>query len=760
MDTSITTPTPREHLFQAYLTNMTEYMQMEFPQADRAALKTFIKSEVAARSTEMIERLNIAKANNEDLTLSRSADQRLWPTLRMVRNVNPEAPKRGHSYGNITYYDNEDLLGVTLQNRDKIVSPFGTFYETVDKKPSFLKGMVDVKGKKRKTEKKAMLQAKKEGNKTKETFHNNNQATIKINMNSLIGGMGSGFNFLSSIANFNSVTSIARFFIINAYAHAERFLESNFYFRTEEQLINFLITVHRKGPDPLSVVNLCNKAGIRIPELDEVYTFLTNCLHRYMFPQDHPSVRKILAGLHIGELAFIFYMSNMKHLVMENSEFFRDFTSRFFGASVPSTTPNVEPDALYKLDGDLAVVLSTVYHDIIPLNEKGNSISIYDTIEQYPILAKQLVYLGQHMQSVLDEIQEIFELFMNHKVGIGYVAEHKQMFRDTVILSDTDSIVFTTKSWAEWFNGSLKLDQAAFNMNALVVYWLSKANGYILYNVSHAFRALGKDLVTMNMKNEFMMPIEILTSLKKHYIAMLKIQEGVVYSKPRLDIKGVNLRGSNFSHGTLKYVVWFIQGIIDDIYTTGKVSAKKKITEVLRFERFVLDSLRAGETSFLTVDPVKAEEEYTDADRTIFFNYLFWEQVFAEKYGSIMIPTKCYVLPLTNIQHPKYLEFLKTKFPEAEQKLQAFVSKNITKDINRIPINPLVDEIPEELRMVADYKAVVYANTRPLYLTMASLGITLGNSKKLNSLYSDVYGWISADEGNLVRSITEIKNDK
>ena len=175
------------------------------------------------------------------------------------------------------------------------------------------------------------------------------------------------------------------------------------------------------------------------------------------------------------------------------------------------------------------------------------------------------------------------------------------------------------------------------------------------------------------------------------------------------------------------------------------------------------ESIKTPEPGKNTEDnevPVKAEEEYTDADRSIFFNYLFWEQVFAEKYGSIMIPTKCYVLPLTNIQHPKYLEFLKTKFPEAEQKLQAFVSKNITKDINRIPINPLVDEIPEELRMVADYKAVVYANTRPLYLTMASLGITLGNSKKLNSLYSDVYGWISADEGNLVRSITEIKNDK
>ena len=121
MSTSIEAPTPREHLFQAYLTNMTEYMQMEFPQADPVVLRNFIKSEVAARSTGMIERLNIAKANNEDLSLSRSADQRLWPTLRMVRNVNPEAPKRGHSYGNITYYDNEDLLGVTLQHRDKII---------------------------------------------------------------------------------------------------------------------------------------------------------------------------------------------------------------------------------------------------------------------------------------------------------------------------------------------------------------------------------------------------------------------------------------------------------------------------------------------------------------------------------------------------------------------------------------------------------------------------------------------------------------
>ena len=51
-------PTPREHLVGAYLTNMLEFLKIEFPQTSEADLKSFIKKEVAARSSAMIERLN------------------------------------------------------------------------------------------------------------------------------------------------------------------------------------------------------------------------------------------------------------------------------------------------------------------------------------------------------------------------------------------------------------------------------------------------------------------------------------------------------------------------------------------------------------------------------------------------------------------------------------------------------------------------------------------------------------------------------
>ena len=737
-------PHARNHLIGSYADNMFEYMSFMYPQAPKKELENFIRQTTIDWCSGLQSRLQTALNNGEDISLPRPKEAMLWPTIRVVKHVRDEHSNL-HSYGNSVYFGTEDLLNHVSNNSSKIVSPFGTFYETVDKKPSFLKGMVDMKGKARKSEKKLMLQAKKEGNKTKETFHNNNQATIKINMNSLIGAMGSGFNFLSSIANFNSVTSIARFFIMNAYAHAERFLEGNFYFRNEEQLINFLITVRRKGPDPEKVIALCTKMGIKIPDIDMVYNFLTKCLHRYMFACDHMSIRKILSTMHVGELTFIYYMSNMKHLVMENEWFFRPWIEQLFSTEHINFNEEVKPEDLYKLDGDLIVVLSTVCNDIVPVNEKGNSISVYDCIEGYPDLAKRFVCIGKYMQKKMDEIQELFELFMNHRVAIGYVGEHKHMFRDTVILSDTDSIIFTTKNWVQWCCGNLKLDNTAFNVNALIVYWLSKANSYILYNVSEAFGALGKDLFTMNMKNEFMMPIEILTSLKKHYAALLKIQEGVFYSKPRLDIKGVNLRGSSFSKGTLNYVVWFIQTAIDDIMATGKVSARKKIMEVLRFERLVLDSLRTGETRFLTVDPVKAESEYGDAERTIYFNYLFWEHVFGEQYGNIMIPTKCFILPLTNVKHFDYMTFLENNYPDTAKKLVSFMERYPNKDINRIPINPLTDQIPKELKPVINYKAIVYANTKPLYLILQSFGISVGNGK-LPALFSDNYGWVDSSQ--------------
>ena len=739
----------RPHVMRSYIDNIVTYLTLSFPHIPPKQIEKIVQDEVESQCTQMQTNLDTALRNQEDVSeiIPRAPKDRLWPTVRVIHYSNPDTQTFDHSYGNMTVVSTEDLLDHICDISDKIIAPFGSSYETVDHISSFLKGMIDEKSALRKKEKKLMLKARQNNDKVAATFHNNNQSTIKVSMNSLIGAMGSNFNFLSSVANFNSVTSTGRYFVTNAFAHGERFLHANFFFMNEEELINHIVTCKRFGPDKEHVLEVCRQKGFKIPTADEVYKFLVSNLHKYQFAKPHHEIQYLIQQLHPGELTFLYYMSNMKHLVFENEWYFRPWLDQFIsGTGIDfGNVENIDPQELYALDSDLVIVLSTVYNHEMPVNEKGNSISIYDTVTMYPDLAKKFVCIGKFMQARMDGIQDVFDLFMNHNVAITYIHELKHMFRDVIMLSDTDSILFTVKDWIEWYQKSLKFTRESFSLNAIVVYWLSKSIRTLIMNSSAAFGAIGADVKKMNMKNEFMMPIEIMTSLKKHYASILAIQEGVFYKTPKLDIKGVNLRGSNFSQETLNYIEWWIQNIINEIYQTGAISIKEKIVEVLRFERVIYDSLRNHEVRFLTVDPIKSENEYKEADRTVYFNYLFWEYVFGDKYGHILIPTKCYILPLTNINHQAYKALLADKYPDIERRIQEFMNKYPGKEITRIPINPLTNVIPEELLPITHYKSIVYANVKPFYLILNSLGISLGNDNN-KILLSDLYGWVDEDE--------------
>ena len=745
-------PIYREGILACYAENLTTWIKSQHPEIDEKKIYKWVTNYMQNWFKELKNRRANSIHSGEDEDIKRDRDHMLWPTCKIVRSCQDEFTKDYHSYGNLTFFKDEDLLSVINQYRDKITSPFGTFYETTDKCKSFLGSMIGIRKKQRKKEKKLMAEGQRNGNKAMEQFHKNLQTLIKIVMNSMYGATGSAHNFLSSKSNCNSITSISRYCIMNSYAHAERFLESNFYFKNEEQLINHIISCEKLGPDSNKVTSICQKYKIHEPNTDEIYNFLVGCLHRYQFESEHPEIYKLIDSLDQGKKDFVFYMSNMKHLVQNNPDVWRPWIKEFFHD--PGTDEKVDPKSILKLDGDLSTVVATIHNREIPLNAKGNPISIPETCEKYPEIGKHLSTCGLHMQKCLDQMQELFDLFMQHDVGIGYVGELKTMFRDTVGTSDTDSIIFTTRSWIEWYFNELRLDEPAFHLNALVVYWLSKANANILFYLSKILGAINEQLFILSMKNEFMMPVEVLTPLKKHYMALLAIQEGVVYSKPRLDVKGVGLRGSNFSKSVLNYVNWFIEELVTGIYKHKRVKGSVLLTYVLQFERMIFDSLYSGSTEFLTIEPVKNEDEYKDADRTIYFNFMFWEQVFGEKYGNIAVPTKCYVLPLNDIYTYSYRHWLEEHSPNVSKKFNDFLDKNPNKKITRIPINPFTNQIPEELRKVTNYKAVIWANTRPLYLILSSLGITVGANPKQNVLFSDMYGWVSKASGEEARQHT------
>ena len=55
--------------------------------------------------------------------------------------------------------------------------------------------------------------------------------------------------------------------------------------------------------------------------------------------------------------------------------------------------------------------------------------------------------------------------------------------------------------------------------------------------------------------------------------------------------------------------------------------------------------------------------------------------------------------------------------------------------------------IPDELKPIANYRAIVYSNSRPLYLIMKSFSISIGTTQKQSNIFSDVYGFVSEQDG-------------
>jgi hypothetical protein len=109
-----------------------------------------------------------------------------------------------------------DLLQFCNVYKYKIITPFCSIYETTNKSTSFLTNKIIKDGAKRKGKKKLMLNAKKIGDMAAARVYNNQQATVKISMNSTSGAMGANGNFLTSPANYNSITSSCRFFVMNS----------------------------------------------------------------------------------------------------------------------------------------------------------------------------------------------------------------------------------------------------------------------------------------------------------------------------------------------------------------------------------------------------------------------------------------------------------------------------------------------------------------------------------------------------------------
>ena len=636
------------------------------------------------------------------------------------------------SYGNVKQV-NQDLWSLIKSADTSIITPSGSAYKPTYKCQSIMSKMVADMLAERKKVKKMQLKAAGAGDDVLAKRCWYKQASIKITVNSMPGGFGSPFNIFYDKGGYNAITSTARCMIARAYTICEQLLGGNFSWFSVNELINFIVLQLRTRSSDEQIMKCVEMYHIRVPSKDELFIFYKETISFYQPSADLSPVKELLDKLSETEITFLYYYCNLRHIIWTNENVFRPWIEKLTNVDDVEINENVTKDDAFKIDDTVTVFTTVAFTD------KLGGFGLVDICNDHPEYIPKLVAYCKATEKRLHELDYLMDTFVNTIADIPMTHLKPRTWRNTTIVSDTDSVIFTSAAWDDWYrHGEYDITQQSYQIASLTIYWLHHAVKFALKRFSIFMGYVPDEAERLAMKNEFLFPIMIIYPIKKTYVGLQMVQEGVVFKKPKLDVKGQTLRGSSICKKALDFSSDLMN---NDILAKGlheKINALELIDKTVSFETYIFDEIEKGNMEFLKSTSLRYERDYKNPDSTsVIVAWKFWETVMTAKYDSIHPPTKVYIFEVIKnipVGYPKWLE--KTS-PEIYKRMAAYEKAN-KKLPNYILVDPVVGHIPEELVPLINKRKVVYENMSPVYSTLEQVGISVGCSKQ-HLLFSDVY---------------------
>lgn len=695
-------------------------MHIETPEKIR---RLNLMEEYVNMQTAYICRMTGKPENEVRTKIKQIMEQRYKPKrIKLLRSV---------SYGNVKFVE-QDLWGFLKWTNDYMLTPSGSVYKPPYQAKSIISQMVVDKLAERKKIKKIQLKAEGAGDEVLAKRCWYQQATIKINCNSLPGGFGSAFNIFYDKPNYNTITSTARCMISRAYTTCEQLLGGNFAWFTIEELKNFILIQIRNMPPAEQVEQCVRKYKLKVPTKDQLFGFYEETIRQYVPTGSLDEVKHLINSLSQTEVTFLWYYCNLRHIMWGNEEVFRPYIDHVLDVSNIEVNENVTKDDAFKIDDTVTTVTTVAFAELL-----GNY-GIVDICNDHPEYIPKLVAYSKATEKRLHVLDLLMDTFVN--TGAEILETHKKpmTWRNTTIVSDTDSVIFTADAWDSWYRkGKMDVTQESYKIASLVIYWLHHAVKFALLRFSVTFGVTGEAVTRLAMKNEFLYPLMLIFDAKKTYVGIQKVKEGVILPTPKADVKGQTLRGSSICTEALDFSEnLMIKDILENVMD-GPISGEALIKKVQNFEQEIARSIKDQEQTYLKITSLKYERDYANPESaSVIKAWEFWQQVFAEKYGDIHPPTK---VKTFEVIHPSkdYYQWLEKESPDIFKKLQKYL---VTKQKlpNHLIVNPVGNVIPKEMIPLVNVRAVIWHNIKPSYNTLNRLNIGVGCEKQ-KLLLSDVY---------------------
>ena len=601
-----------------------------------------------------------------------------------------------------------------------IIVPSFTVYNHPSERKSLHAEFLFINVRKRAEDKHKSFEYKQLGNKPMEDYYSTMQKIRKIFNNAVSGAYGSKGSILSNPSGHYTLTSITRSVASIGNMTTESMIAGNKYFRNPEVTINYVVALVNRT-NVRAVRNVIDKYDLYIPSANEVMDMILYSSRWYW--ENKPKENIIfdfIKTLNDEERCMVMYCNDLWHFKQYNDKVMRDIVKSL---GMMSTEPVENHGDLVKKapEGILNLALC-ICSDL--LKGKKFDVGKMQGTEELNSVASTIKKIMEGM----DRYWLFFRTFYTTDIMPTSVAYIRDMLRDAIVLSDTDSTCGSYDKWLEWYYG-----EPTFNAEAVGI-----ANAIMTINtqvMDHHIKILAANMnidksmyETLKMKNEFYWSVFIATNVSKHYYAFTEIQEGNTFKESELELKGVHLIASSIKIEIKKLVHQIMKDLLLAIKNKDTISLGNYIQKTIDIELSILNGIKSGNISYFKRIPIKGAKSYKQGpEQSPYQFHLLWERIFADKYGSLGEPPYTFVkVPLTMDNKAKLNEFVES-ITDTDIKLkfkEHFERKGVgTYTTIRLPMDIVTRKgIPEEIVNYVNTSNIIEDSLYALYMVLETLG--------------------------------------
>ena len=613
-----------------------------------------------------------------------------------------------------------------LTENNLIIAPNMAVYLRPEQKKSILAEYIQANMKLRKDDKKLMFENRMRKEYKAEAYYKTMQESRKVKNNSLSGMHASPSTVGYNKSSHSSLTSLCRCATSYANSSNEKFLGGLRHYYAPTIVYNHLLTSMRACDHNL-IDKVIAEFNLHYPTTAEVMEVIRYSSSNYWRGEDElRKIRDFVDTMTPAEKAGFCYVGDFYHFDKYNSPFVSGFIKEL-GTMVTGTCDNA--NAIIKgLDDNYTAIATLLCAPLI----KG--ILLKDAEHQKPEAFQAVALTAVHMRETMAKYKDMVDAFLIQPYLPHSIAAFPSSIRKSVPTSDTDSTIFTAQHWADKYGGEAYSHQS-MSVTYVMVFLISGMiqNTLLMYSANLGVRK--EQLMQIEMKNEYIFPVYVLTAIAKHYYAYISAGEGNVYDEMKVERKGVNLRSSNAPRH-VNDKVGDLMSLIMDTVMSGRLLQKDQVLDfVWEMEKAIRDDIYAGGSAYLNTLQVKDSSSYSQGEDAVAYqSYEFWNKYFAPKYDAA--PTPPYRAIKVSVKLPnksaieKWLNTIQD--PSIREGLRNWVNETNKSNIGlfRLPIpNIVANGIPEEILPIIDVRGIIREVMKPFYLVLESLGLYISNSR-------------------------------